>query len=86
MLYRDIIKELAAENGLELQDLAERAGVKPNTLYQRLKMSGNPRVREISQLLSELGYELAFVPAGEVGRNAHFRRCYVPEFPEFPEA
>lgn len=83
MQYRDIIKELAADNEIDLQELARRVGLKPNTLYQRLKESWNPRVRDMQPLLEALGYEIVFVPVGEIDRNQGLnKKGYRPEFPE----
>jgi len=83
MQYRDIIKELAADNDIDLRELANRVGMKPNTLYQRLKESWNPRVKDMQPLLEALGYEIVFVPVGEIERNQGLmKRGYRPEFPE----
>lgn len=83
MLYKEIIKTLAARRGEDLFRLAESLGIKPNTLYQRLKTSWNPHVHEMKQMLDELGYEIAFVPKGFVsGQIAEV--CFTPEFPERP--
>lgn len=85
MLYKDIIKQLAEDNEIELQELAERLDMKPNTLYQRLKESRNPRVKDMMPILEALGYEIAFVPIGEVGRNKGLqKKGFIPEFPDKP--
>lgn len=84
MLYKDIIKTLTDEKGKDLQMLAVEVGMKPNTLYQRLKESRNPRIKDMQPILDALGYEIAFVPKGEVSINKHFSECFVPEFPDKP--
>lgn len=83
MQYRDIIKELAANNEIDLSVLADRVGMKPNTLYQRLKESWNPRVKDMQPLLEALGYEMVFVPIGAMESNQGLKKHgYRPEFPE----
>lgn len=86
MLYRDLIRSFANERGIELQILAERIGMKPNTLYQRLKESWNPRVGDMLPILHELGYEMVFVKKDDLERNEKIEvgRVFVPEFPERP--
>ena len=86
MLYRDLIRAFAEERGIQLQVLAERIGMKSNTLYQRLKESWNPRVGDMLPILHELGYEMVFVKKDDMERNAAIRvdSMFVPEFPERP--
>lgn len=86
MLYRDLIRSFADERGIQLQVLAERIGMKSNTLYQRLKESWNPRVGDMLPILHELGYEMVFVKKDDLERNekVEVSKLYVPEFPERP--
>lgn len=86
MLYREIVKSLAKQRKITLEELALKLGLRgQSTLSTRLKDSWNPGMSDANDLLRELGYEVVFAPIGTVENSkALSQSCFVPEFPDKP--
>lgn len=86
MLYRDILNKLMRQSGFTQAAFAERLGLSSQqVLSGRLANSWNPGMKDAQDMLSLLGYEIAFVPKGMVERNPALAEVsFVPEFPEKP--
>lgn len=87
MLYRDIIKELTKQRGTTISELANKLGLKTQSVLSlRLKDSWNPGIKDTQELLDLLGYEIAFVPKDMIQNSKSLSQsCYIPELPEKPE-
>lgn len=87
MLYRDILNKLMRQSGLTQAAFAERLDLSSQqALSGRLANSWNPCMRESNEMLSLLGYEIAFLPKGTLERNSALARVScMPELSEKTE-
>ena len=70
MNSKELVKKLIEEQGIPQAEVAEKMGIKPQALWDRLnsKKTSSMSVSKLSEMLLQLGYEVVVMPRAKAGK------------------
>ena len=70
MNSKELVKFLIEEQGVSQAEVAEKMGIKPQALWDRIssKKTSSMSVSKLSEILVQLGYEIVIMPRAKAGK------------------